>query len=188
MLVSPTRLTADERRDEVVAAAAIEFAAAGYWGTSTEAIARRSGVSQPYLFQLFGTKKDLFIAVVRDCYARTGRAFEQSGKAARDKDLGPDAILEQMGHAYIHLLIADPNLLRLQLQAHAACQDGDIRAVVRDSYREIWRVVGAISGADDKAVHSFFAEGMLINVIASIGEPATFADYQTFPLGGEPRL
>src|ERR1035437_6306844 len=70
-----SRHPAQEPRDEIVAAASIEFAETGYAGTSTDAIARRSGVSQPYLFQLFGTKKDLFIAAVRDCFDRTEEAF-----------------------------------------------------------------------------------------------------------------
>ena len=56
------RQTADERRTAVLAAAISEFARSGYAGTSTEAIAARAGISQPYLFRLFGTKKDLFVA------------------------------------------------------------------------------------------------------------------------------
>src|SRR6476646_7362802 len=77
------RLTADKRRDAVIAAAAIEFAQGGLAGTSTDAIARRAGVSQPYLFQLFGTKKELFIAVIRRCFERTTGVFQVSG---RDRD------------------------------------------------------------------------------------------------------
>lgn len=183
--MTPTRLTADERRDEIVAAAAIEFAIGGYAGTPTEAIARRAGVSQPYLFQLFGTKKELFIAGTRRCFERTQRTFEQSGKAARDRGLGPIAILEEMGHAYIRLLMSDPNLLRLQLQAYAASQDAEIRAVVRESYRTLWRAVAAISGADDKEVASWFAQGMLINVVSAIGEGSSFEEYVASLSGDE---
>jgi AcrR family transcriptional regulator len=171
------RLSADERRDEIVAAASIEFAGAGYAGTSTDSIARRAGVSQPYLFQLFGTKKELFIAAVRVCFDRTRRTFEQSGKTARGSGLDVDATLLEMGHAYIQMLMADGNLLRLQLQAYAACQDDDIRAVVRDNYMKLWSTVGEVSGADDVALTSWFAQGMLINVAASIGEGSTFDSF-----------
>ncbi len=163
-----TRLTAEERRDEVVAAASIEFAAAGYAGTSTEAIARRSGVSQPYLFQLFGTKKDLFIAVVIDCFERTRRTFEQSGKAATRTGAVPKKVLEEMGHAYVRLLLADRKILQLQLQAYAACGDPEIQTVVRENYAALWQTVARVSGADPTEVHGWFAEGMLINVVASI--------------------
>ena len=129
----------------------------------------RDADEYPLGFQLFGTKKDLFIAGTRLCFERTQRTFEQSGKTARDRGLGPVGILEEMGHAYIRLLMSDPNLLRLQLQAYAACQDAEIRAVVRESYRSLWRAVAAISGADDKEVQGWFAQGMLINVVSAIG-------------------
>ena len=82
---SSSRLSAEERRDEVVAAAVTEFSQGGLAGTSTEAIARRAGVSQPYLFQLFGTKKELFIAVIRRCFERTTVHFQVVGRAARSR-------------------------------------------------------------------------------------------------------
>src|SRR5438477_13152144 len=95
--MSPTtRLTADERRDDVIAAAMQEFSVGGYAGTSTQAIANRVGVSQPYLFQLYRTKKDLFVAVVRACFARTRAAFEASAKSARAATEAPDQILHAM--------------------------------------------------------------------------------------------
>jgi AcrR family transcriptional regulator len=180
------RLSAEERRDEIVAAAGIEFASTGYAGTSTEAIAKRAGVSQPYLFQLFGTKRDLFLAAVLECFERTRRAFERSGKQARASGKLPKDVLEEMGHDYIRLLMAEPDLLRLQLQAYSAAAAGDpeIRAAVRTNYTTLWRTVAAVSGADEAEVTSWFAMGMLINVVASIGEGATFEDYIRSLLGG----
>ena len=62
------RLSADERRQAIVAAGIEEFAAHGLAGGSTDTIARKAGVSQPYVFQLFGTKKELFIAVIRRAF------------------------------------------------------------------------------------------------------------------------
>ena len=179
-----TRLTAEERRDEIVAAASIEFAETGYAGTSTDAIARRSGVSQPYLFQLFGTKKELFTAAVRDCFDRTRRTFEQSGKTARSAGLPQAGILEAMGHGYVALLLADRGVLRLQLQAYAACGDPDIQTFVRDNYGVLWQTVASISGADQEAVRRWFADGMLINVIASISNASTMQDFFHALMGG----
>ena len=75
-----TRQTADERRDAIVVAALHEFAAGGYSGTSTDSIAKAVGVSQPYLFQLFGTKRDLFLAVVRHGFRRTGLVFHEAAR------------------------------------------------------------------------------------------------------------
>lgn len=186
--MTSTRLTAEERRDEIVAAASIEFASTGFAGTSTDAIARRAGVSQPYLFQLFGTKKELFIAAVRGCFATTSRTFEESGKKSRDAGLSPKEILEEMGHAYVSLLLADVNVLRLQLQAYAACSDAEVRAVVRANYGALWRTVSEVSGADPVAVQAWFAQGMLINVVASIGEGSTFDEFLSSLLGGGARF
>jgi AcrR family transcriptional regulator len=171
------RLTAAERRDEIVAAASIEFAATGYAGTPTAAIARRAGVSQPYLFQLFRTKKDLFVSAVRDCFDRTRLVIETSAREVIEADQRPKDILETMGHAYVNLLQSDRGILRLQLQAYAACEDPQIQAAVVDKYSELWQTIGRVSGADPKAVENWFARGMLINVIASIRAGSTSEEF-----------
>src|SRR5918911_4343248 len=80
------RLSAEERRDTVLDAALEAFAAAGYEGTSTEDIARAAGISQPYLFRLFGTKKELFKASVSRCFRRTLDAFQQAAEGLRGED------------------------------------------------------------------------------------------------------
>jgi AcrR family transcriptional regulator len=180
-----TRHTAEERRDEIVAAASIEFAETGFAGTSTEAIARRAGVSQPYLFQLFGTKKELFIAAVRDCFDRTQTTFEQSGNNAREAGKTPKQILEEMGHAYVRMLLADRGILRLQLQAYAACQDAEVQSVVRDNYGVLWQTVARVSGADPESVRRWFADGMLINVIASLSNTSSMEEFFLALVGGD---
>ena len=172
-----TRISKDERRREIIEAATREFAVGGLHGTPVGRIAKSVGVSQPYLFQLFGTKKDLFIAAVRDCFDRTEQAFERSGKPSREAGLRPEQILEEMGHAYVRLLLADRGILRLQLQAYAACGDPDIQTVVRDNYGGLWQTVATLSGADPDEVHRWFAEGMLINVIASISNTSTMEGF-----------
>jgi AcrR family transcriptional regulator len=182
-----TRMSADERRDEVISAAAIEFASGGYAGTSTASIARRAGVSQPYLFQLFGTKKELFLAAVRDCFARTGRVFETSAKAARASNPDPVNVLKEMGDAYVRILLADRDLLRLQLHAYAACSDPEVQTLVRDEYNALWQRVADLSGADPRALLPWFANGMLINVIASLGEARTIEEFYALIPGGAAR-
>ncbi len=162
------RLTADERRDAVIAAATVEFAASGYAGTSTQAIARRVGVSQPYLFQLYETKQDLFLATIRACFGETRAAFEESGRAARDAGADSKGILAAMAHTYMGLL-ADRDKLRLQLQSYAACGDPAIQAVVHEEWTRLYETVTSISGANEIRIHQWFAEGMLLNVAASIG-------------------
>jgi AcrR family transcriptional regulator len=164
----PGRMTADERRDAIVAAAVEEFATGGLVGASTEAIARRAGVSQPYVFQLFGTKKDLFLAVVRRCYARTRLAFETAARDyVPDATPGCNSVLEAIGHEYMRLLANRTNLL-VQLQGYAACADPDVRAVVREEFAALHRQVRELSGASTEELHRFFATGMLLNVAAAV--------------------
>ena len=59
----------------MLAAALSEFAVGGLHGTSTEAIAKRAGISHAYLFRLFGTKKQLFIACSHLCRQRIQETF-----------------------------------------------------------------------------------------------------------------
>ncbi len=164
----PTRMTAEERRDAIVAAGIAEFATGGLVGASTEAIARRAGVSQPYVFQLFGTKKELFIAVIRRCFERTCLVFQ---KAARDfragEKPGCDTVLDAIGLAYMDLL-SDRDALLVQLQAYAACADPDVREVVREEFTALQRCVSDLSGVTGLELHHFFAEGMLLNVAAAV--------------------
>jgi AcrR family transcriptional regulator len=160
------RLSAGARRQAVIDAATVEFAVGGLHGTSTEAIARRAGISHPYIFRLFGTKKRLFLAVVERCFRRTLATFEEAAtQAKRTRD--PAAVLRAMGKAYIDLL-ADREMLLVQLHAYAACADPDVEAVVRRGYGEIYELVQRVSGADADEIRHFFATGMLLNVIAAM--------------------
>lgn len=158
-----TRKTADERRITVLAAARSQFADHGYNGASTEAIAHDAGISQPYLFRLFGTKKDLFIAAARDCMGQTLAAFQTAAEGLT----GP-AALEAIGRGYVELL-ADRQMLKLQMQMYAAaCNDPDIQQAAREGYGALFEYVERVSGAGPDVVTTFFSHGMLINVIAAL--------------------
>ena len=159
-------MSAGERRELVLEAAVAEFAARGMAGTSTEDVARAAGISQPYLFRLFPTKKALFLALVERCYQRIEAAF---AAAAGDKT-GEEA-LEAMGDEYERLL-KDRALLLLQMQAYAACEDPEIRAATRAGYKRLWGLVERVSGLPVDQVVLFFAMGMLMNVAAAMDLPA----------------
>lgn len=163
------RLTADERRDEIIDAAMIEFAAGGLAATSTEDIARRVGVSQPYVFRLFGTKHGLFLAAIGRMYEKISAAFEEAARhPVTDLPDGYNPTLLAMGHAYGDL-VTDRNLLRLQLHGFAACDDPEIRAFVRKGFAALTQQVARLSGVPALELRTFFAEGMLMNVAAAIG-------------------
>ena len=159
-------MSAEERREAVLEAAVTDFAAGGLTGTSTEDVARRAGISQPYLFRLFPTKKALFLALVQRCFQRVADAF---AAAAGDKT-GEEA-LEAMGEEYERLL-GDRALLLLQMHAYAACEDPEIRAATRAGYKQLWTLVARVSGLPYDRIVLFFAMGMLINVAAAMDLPA----------------
>src|SRR5213592_1899458 len=74
------RVPAAERRDALIDAAVHEFAHGGLYGTPVDKIARRVGVAQPYVFSLFGSKKELFLAAVERGFELVAETF--SGAAA----------------------------------------------------------------------------------------------------------
>jgi len=161
-MVPTTRMHADERREQVLAAAMAVFAHDGYEGTSTEDVAKAAGISQPYLFRLFDTKKALFIAMVERGFGAVGRAFREAADGLRGEQA-----LEAMGVAY-HQLLANRDLLLMQLHAYAASEDPDIRAVTRRAFTDLWRLVSETSGLPEERVALFFAKGMLLNVVAAL--------------------
>src|SRR3954466_12661880 len=125
------RRSAEERREEIVAIALRQFAEGGYRGTSTEAIARESaeagyrgtspeaiareaGISQPYLFRLFRTKRDLFLACIERCFSTVAAVFAEAVTGDT-----PDERKESMGRAYVERLLPDRHALLFQLQGYA---------------------------------------------------------------------
>ena len=167
-----TRKTAEVRREEILIVALEEFGEHGLDGTSTDTIARKAGISQPYLFRLFGTKKELYLETVRRCLSQTLELFQE----AADGKSGEEA-LSAIGQAYRGLL-ADRTRLRGQMQAYADCDDADIREVVREGYGRLVEYVERVAGAEPERIRDFFAFGMLLNVFASmdlLDHPAPWA-------------
>ena len=181
-----TRLSKEERREAILDAAMEEFAKGGMDGTPVEAIAKRVGVSQPYLFQLFGTKKDLFIAAVRRGFERVLGTFRRAAATAGD-DADGMVVLKAMGQSY-HPLLEDRTFLLLQLHAYAACDDPEVRTAVREEYARLYRFVASASGVPDWALRAFFAEGMMMNVAAAMDLEHLNEDWAVNCTGGKEAL
>jgi AcrR family transcriptional regulator len=157
------RKSATERREEILEAALVEFAAHGLDGGSTDAIARAVGISQPYVFRLFGTKKQLFIATVERCMRGTLEMLHTASAGLKGEDA-----LHAIGEAYGERLATDPTYLRHQMQSYAACHDPEIREVVRRGYGDLVEYTERVSGLPSDRIAHFFAKGMLLNVMASM--------------------
>jgi AcrR family transcriptional regulator len=150
---------------EITAAAAIEFGRRGLEGATTDRIAERAGVSQPYVVRLFGTKKALFLAVALRAFERIAEAFRTgvSGDTVEER-------LESMGLTYLGLL-QDRDELALQLQLYAASHDPEIRDCVSTRFAQLHELCGELSGADPERLRAFMAHGMLCNVAAALDIP-----------------
>src|SRR5690349_18762318 len=158
------RMSADERRESVIRAAVTEFARGGYTGTSTAVIAKRVGVSQPYLFRLFPNKEAMFLAAAERCLEETRQVFAE----AADGLDGEDA-LHAMARAYQQLIADDPEKLLMQMQVYAAVAaaeaagDHEFGESVRAGWLELFDSVSLALGADVQDTTTFLAYGMLAN-------------------------
>ena len=167
------RVPAAERRDALIEAAVHHFAHGGLQGTKVSAIAAEVGVAQPYVFSLFPTKRDLFLAADERCFDKVSALFEQAGEEF-DRN-GPQEPEEDklmaLGRSYTGSIAENPDLLLLQLQAYAACGDDvEIQTFVRLQYAKLVEVCRRISGIDDdERLDSFFQTGMWCNVAAALG-------------------
>jgi AcrR family transcriptional regulator len=151
-----------ERRSQVLGIAAGEFADHGLYGASIEAIAHEAGITQAYVFRMFGTKKALFVELVGAAFDRFSDGMAQAATGTR----GLPA-LALMGAQYYELL-ADRTTLLLQLQGFAACGDSEVRGLVRARLARMWDTVADAAGLDPVTVKSFLAFGMLLNNVAAL--------------------
>ncbi|MGO9977237.1 MAG: TetR/AcrR family transcriptional regulator [Solirubrobacteraceae bacterium] len=164
------RIPAAERRNALIDAAMIEFAHGGLHGTPVDRIARRVGVAQPYVFSLFASKRDLFIAAIERGFERVATVFTRAAAEYDPALAEPGAdVLMAMGRGYVELVASDRTLLMLQHHGYAACDDETIRAHVRGAFARLVTHVEQLSGAGHEQIDEFMRFGMWLNVQAAMG-------------------
>jgi AcrR family transcriptional regulator len=163
------RSSSEERREQLIDAAVTEFAANGFHATSTTAIAKRAGISQPYVYALFPNKHELFLAANAEVVERIRGAFAEAARGLESTEERLDA----MGQAYVGLLENREEIM-FQHQANAAAGDPALREPVRREFMRLFDDVGRLSGAGDEEVWNFMATGMLLNVIAALDLPEKY--------------
>src|SRR3954451_14423213 len=163
-----SRMSADQRRTQILAAATRAFSRTGYAGTSTDAVAREAGVSHAYVVRMFGTKRDLFLEVFKGAVDRIKHGFSEV-LAEGDFDPEDDADWARMGAAYTRLL-ADHDFLQVMLHGFAAGGDEQIGAVARSCMGEIYGILRSTGCAPERAT-GFIAHGMLLNVMMAMQAP-----------------
>ncbi|MFE0821117.1 TetR/AcrR family transcriptional regulator [Streptomyces sp. NPDC058847] len=175
------RMSAEERRESVIRAAMSEFARGGYYGTSTEAIAKRVGVSQPYLFRLFPGKKAIFLAAVERCLQDARKVFMEASEGLHGEEA-----LHAMANAYARLIAEQPEKLQMQLQTYVAVAaaeasgDREFGETVRKCWMELFDAVHVPLGGDVGETTNFMAYGMLINALVGMGFPSGHRVWEGF--------
>ncbi|UDY23527.1 TetR/AcrR family transcriptional regulator [Nocardioides sp. Kera G14] len=160
------RMPAGERRELILEAATKAFATGGYAGTSTDAVAKEAGVSQPYVVRMFGTKLELFLAVFERACGRIEQRFREV-LDERPFDTESEEDLHRLGGAYVDLL-ADRNWLQVMMHGFSAGSVPEIGEAARERMGSIYETVRR-TGWSDEQVRDFISHGMLLNVLLSIG-------------------
>ncbi len=163
------RVPAAERRDALIEAAIHEFAHGGLHGTPVERIAKRVGVAQPYVFSLFASKQELFLAAVDRDFQLTEETFSRAAAAFDPATAEPEEdILQAMGRAYVELLGTHRDYLMLQHHAYAACDEPAIRERVRGCFARLVAHIERLSDGSPEDIDGFLRQGMWLNVAAAM--------------------
>ena len=162
--IVPSLSTAQVRRETVIQSAVMVFAQSGYLGTPVTAIAEHAQISPAYVFKLFPSKEQLFIAALERCFALVMAALARGAEASADQT--PDDILWAMGGTYAEL-ISDRALLMLQVHAQSAASVPEIGMAFRQGLKDITLFVKTRSGAADEQVQRFIAYGQLCHLVVT---------------------
>ncbi|MBN2624377.1 MAG: TetR/AcrR family transcriptional regulator [Acidimicrobiales bacterium] len=191
----------EEQRRGVLDAARAVFAQHGYHGATIEAVARRSGTPRPTVYELFGTKDDLFEAVVEDSADRV--VIRLSASFTESEDFSLEQFVRHNFAAVFDLFEQDRDAVTVLLRAEQGTVDRPTTAPVQmrtrvlqeitDFTRSRWEQLGVDIGesADIMAVIFFrMAEGLAIRHADDDGwDREAFIDLLTeFTLGGINRL
>lgn len=156
------RLTSEERRAQIIAAAIDVFGAKGYVGTTTDDVARAASISQPYVVRLFGSKEQLFLAALQDALDRLIAEFRG---VERTDDLSETG--ERMGKAYLGLLRVR-GLHQILSHAFLLGAHPVIGPAARGGFAQVWRFLRIEAGYTAQDAKKFLANGMLINTMLGL--------------------
>ena len=159
--VATPRMSNVDRRESILRAATAVFGARGYAGATTDDVAKAAEVSQPYVVRLFGSKQQLFLAVLERAVARLSAGF-RSAIDGTDEERG-----DRMGRAYVEL-VAERGLLQVISSAFLLGGDPVIGPVARRLFSGVWQLLREEAGFAPEQARDFMANGMLINTIVGL--------------------
>jgi TetR/AcrR family transcriptional regulator len=133
---SRRRLSGQERRASILRQAKQVFARSTYAEASTGALAREGEVTEPMLYKHFGSKKGLFLALLRELSQQFLETLQERVSRRAEQD-----ILDALAHFvddYRATIQADPETQRVLFQAVAEASDPEIAHCVRHHNRKIY--------------------------------------------------
>ncbi|MFI0352552.1 TetR/AcrR family transcriptional regulator [Actinomadura sp. 9N407] len=156
------RSTAVLRRAEAVAAGMRMFADHGLTMTAMQRVADEIGVSQPYVFRLFGSKQEFFLACLDELEGRVREVFRQAAASS------PDEPLPAMGEGFRHL-VADGVISGLWLQACATARaDEQVAERCRSLVSGVLEESERLTGAAPNDLAQFLADGALVMLLQAL--------------------
>jgi len=173
MNASPERMSAEERREQILRAATVVFGERGYVGGTTDQIARQAGISQAYVVRMFGSKEQLFSAVGDYAAGRVADAFREA-ITTFPEGAGPVERQTILGDAYAKLL-ADRGLLLSLLQLFSQGHDPVFGPQARGCFLDVYKVAADEAGLGTEAATQFFARGMLLTILMAMRMPDAVA-------------
>jgi AcrR family transcriptional regulator len=157
-------MPAAERREQVLAAAAGVFGDFGYVGTTTDAVAKAAGVSQPYVVRMFGTKTQLFLEVLDRSLTRLLDAFRIE---IAEQGAGAEQLPMCIGRRYLELL-QDRGLLLSLMQGFMLGADPEIGPRVRHGFMGVYRLLRDEARFSPEQAAEFLSGGMMINTLVGL--------------------
>jgi len=162
-----TRMRSGDRRELILEAATAVFGERGYFGTTTDAVARAAGVSQPYVVRMFGTKETLFLEVLHRALDKLLTNFRRAlaeGIAAGES--GQD-VAHRIGLTYADLL-TDRGLLLSLMHAFILGSDPVIGQAAREGFLEVYKFLRFEAGFSPAEADVFLAHGMMMNTMVGL--------------------
>ncbi|MFG2003576.1 TetR/AcrR family transcriptional regulator [Spirillospora sp. NPDC048911] len=119
------RLPRDERRDQILGVARRMFTELAYADVSTAAIAREAGVQRGLIHYYFGTKRELFLEVVR------GLTLSYAGQAPpADAAMPLEETVDLCVHLFLDAAETNADTWLAALDAEGFGQDPELRRIV----------------------------------------------------------
>ena len=159
-------MNSDERREQIIAAAARVFGERGYEGGTTDAVAKEAGISQAYVVRMFGSKENLFLAVGERASNIIAAGFREA-LASLPPDADQHTKMHALGDAYTDL-VSDRGQTLALLHLFSQGQDEVLGPYARKCFTDVYTIVREEAGMSVEQAVQFFAHGMLITVLQAL--------------------